>query len=92
MAKPDPFAIDDDNPALTQQQLGSLKSAADVFTPEQLVALAGRRRPGRPLKEDRKVEIKLRVSPDVLAAFKAGGAGWQTRMHEVLERAAKAEA
>lgn len=91
MPKPDPFAVDDDNPALTDAQLAALKPASAVFTPVQLAAMAGRRGPGRPPKADRKVEIKLRVAPDVLAAFKAKGPGWQTRMHDVLRRAAEAE-
>ncbi len=47
------------------------------------------RRPGRPKALHRKEVISLRVDPDVLAAFKAGGRGWQTRMNAVLVRAAK---
>ena len=34
--------------------------------------------------------MKLRLSPDVLDHFRAGGAGWQTRINETLERAAPA--
>lgn len=34
----------------------------------------------RPLKE----QVAVRYSPDVLAAFRATGAGWQTRMNEAL--------
>jgi uncharacterized protein (DUF4415 family) len=30
----------------------------------------------------------LRIDPDVLAAFKAQGPGWQSRMQETLKRAA----
>ena len=32
--------------------------------------------------------ISLRVDRDVLAAFKAQGPGWQSRMQETLKRAA----
>ncbi len=35
------------------------------------------------------VEIMLRIDADVLAAFKARGPGWQTRMHEALRRAVR---
>jgi uncharacterized protein len=42
---------------------------------------------GRPVgstKPSRKEQIALRVDADVLARYKAGGPGWQTRMNEVL--------
>jgi uncharacterized protein (DUF4415 family) len=42
---------------------------------------------GRPPKPDRKVAIKLRLDPDILAALRATGAGWQTRINEILRRA-----
>lgn len=42
---------------------------------------------GRPsLGPAAKQQVTLRLSPDVLAHFKAGGAGWQTRISEALER------
>jgi uncharacterized protein (DUF4415 family) len=43
-----------------------------------------RRQPGRPTKEDRKVNQTLRLDPDVLEAYKQQGKGWQTRINEVL--------
>lgn len=45
------------------------------------------RRPGRPLKVDRKVSVTLRLDRDVLERFKATGAGWQTRINAALKRA-----
>jgi uncharacterized protein (DUF4415 family) len=35
--------------------------------------------------------VKLRLSPDVLDHFRAGGPGWQTRINETLERAVARE-
>lgn len=35
----------------------------------------------QPLKE----QVSVRYSPDVLAAFRATGAGWQTRMNDALK-------
>ena len=35
----------------------------------------------KPLKE----QVAVRYSPDVLAAFRATGAGWQTRMNDALK-------
>ena len=56
---------------------------AAVHTP---VAIIERRR-GRPagsVKADAKVAINLRVDPDVLAALRATGPGWQTRVNAIL--------
>lgn len=41
-------------------------------------------RVGRPPKADCKEQIALRVDADVLAWYRAQGAGWQTRMNAVL--------
>lgn len=57
---------------------------AAVHTPEQIMA----RRRGRPegsYKADPKVVTTIRLSPDVMAAFKATGAGWQTRIDAALK-------
>ena len=44
-------------------------------------------RPGRP-RGSAKRPISLRLDEDVLAYFRAGGPGWQTRMNEALRKAA----
>ncbi|MEZ2346795.1 BrnA antitoxin family protein [Terriglobus sp. RCC_193] len=57
---------------------------AQVHTPERIVA---RRRPGRPVgsvQEDTKEAIKIRLDADVLAALRASGDGWQTRINDAL--------
>lgn len=41
---------------------------------------------GRPFAEQTKERIRIRLSPDVLAAFRATGAGWQTRVDEALKQ------
>ena len=44
-------------------------------------------RRGRPPAGDQaKQQVTLRLPPDVIAHFKAGGPGWQTRIGEVLRR------
>lgn len=43
---------------------------------------------GRPRTAAPKVSTTIRLDPDVLAAFKAGGPGWQSRMNEALRKAA----
>lgn len=39
---------------------------------------------GRPKADVTKERITIRLSPDVVAYFRAGGKGWQTRMDEAL--------
>ncbi|MCK7577781.1 MAG: BrnA antitoxin family protein [Chromatiales bacterium] len=42
------------------------------------------RLPGRPKSERPKERITIRFDQDVMAAFRATGPGWQTRMNDVL--------
>lgn len=50
-------------------------------------------RRGRPPKgDDRKVAINIRLSPDVLAHFRATGEGWQTRIDEALQAVVRRKA
>jgi len=44
---------------------------------------------GRPPKESPKVPISIRLSPKVVAHFKAKGKGWQTRIDEALVKLLK---
>ena len=42
-------------------------------------------RRGRGLqKKPKKIAISIRVHPDIIAHFKSGGAGWQSRMEKAL--------
>ena len=46
-------------------------------------------KPGRPpVGEEAKEHISLRLDRDVVAWFRAQGAGWQTRMNEALRKVA----
>ena len=40
---------------------------------------------GRPRAVEPKQAVNLRLSPRVIARFRAGGAGWQTRINAALE-------
>ena len=46
-------------------------------------------KPGRPKSANAKKSVHLRLSPEVLAWFRATGPGWQTRIDEVLRKATK---
>ena len=44
-------------------------------------------RRGRPPAKVTKVSTTIRLDPDVIAAFKAQGAGWQSRINAALRKA-----
>jgi uncharacterized protein (DUF4415 family) len=75
----------DDAPRLTRE----IAERAQLALGDKVIREAdpplGRRR-GRPPKAEgeRKEAVSLRLSPDVLAYFRAGGEGWQTRINEAL--------
>ncbi len=66
------------------ESIGQMKRGefAAVHTPEQIMARRGR--PMGSTKVDTKVAVKLRLDPDVLAALRATGRGWQTRVNDTM--------
>jgi uncharacterized protein (DUF4415 family) len=46
--------------------------------------LVVRRKPGRPRSATPKKLIAIRLDPDVIEGFRAGGAGWQSRINAAL--------
>ena len=77
---------DDDNPEWTSEDFTQARPAldvlADVFGPE--AAETVRRGRGQPPKDDRKVNQTLHLDADVLEAYRREGAGWQTRINQIL--------
>lgn len=63
--------LDEDERPLTEAEAAPVRAA-----------IAAKKR-GRPVGSD-KEQVALRVDKDVLEAFRASGAGWQTRMNEAL--------
>ncbi len=49
--------------------------------------IASMKRPGRPLGSGSKTQVTLRLDTAALEAFKATGAGWQTRIDTLLREA-----
>lgn len=86
--KPNPERIDDENPEWTDVDLARARPAS-VVLPElfgaQAVAHLLKPKRGRPPKAARKRATNIRLSPEVLAYFRASGPGWQTRVDEVLK-------
>jgi uncharacterized protein (DUF4415 family) len=69
----------DDTPELTADML----ARAEVFEGNSFV----RRGRGRPKAEAAKEQISVRLDPDVLAALRAAGPGWQSRINDLLRQA-----
>lgn len=82
--------MDDEMKAFAADLRESLAQAkrgefARVHTPADISTYRARGRPVGTIKEDAKQAVTVRYSPDVLAAFRATGAGWQTRMNDALK-------
>ncbi len=81
-------AIDPEMVEFEAALLSSISQSANgegcITTPSQIKA----RRAGRPagtLKDCPKVSTTIRLSPEVIEAFKASGSGWQTRIDFALK-------
>jgi len=79
--------FDDDNPEWTQTDFANAKKPEEIFPKEILAAFpATLKRIGRPIKENKKNAVYIRLSPDVLNHFRSLGKGWQTRIDEALKQ------
>lgn len=81
------IADDDDNPVTTEADWeGAIKSHSLEDMREKL-AIRRRGPSTKPLKES----TTIRFDPDVLAALRATGKGWQTRVNEVMREWVKGQ-
>ena len=78
--RPNPELIDHENPEWTDEMFA--KATPFSGLPKSLQAKL--RGPGRPNAASTKQAVKLRIDPDVLAALRATGDGWQTRVNDTL--------
>ena len=82
-----PELSDNDNPEWNKQDMIRARPASEVlpelFEVEAAKAMLKPR--GRPPAEVVKDRITIRLSPDVTAAFRASGDGWQTRIDAALK-------
>lgn len=76
----------DENPEWTSQDFAKAKPASKAL-PNQAAAALMKNKGGRPKGSD-KEQVSLRIDREVLNHFRAGGPGWQTRINEVIRKAA----
>jgi uncharacterized protein (DUF4415 family) len=84
---PSTWVDPDDAPDLSDADLSKAvwQIAGRTVTPEEgKAAMAAGLRRGRPKAATTKEAVKLRLDADVLAALRASGDGWQTRVNETL--------
>jgi uncharacterized protein (DUF4415 family) len=91
LSKADAHAIQPDEydeiPELTDKDLDRGKwyiGSKEVTAEEGKAAFREALKRGRPKSERTKTATTIRFDEDVLAAFKATGRGWQTRMNDAL--------
>jgi uncharacterized protein (DUF4415 family) len=77
VVQPDEY---DELPELTDEMM----ARAEIHEGGRLV----RRGRGRPKMPVTKEQVTLRLDPDVLAAWRGTGPGWQARVNEALRRTA----
>jgi len=75
---------DPDNPEWTADDFARAKPASAL--PDHIRAAFPRTR--GPQKASTKVAVSIRLSAEVIAHFKAGGPGWQSRIDEALRKMA----
>jgi len=85
-AKPmqDPEMNEFENSLLRSIDQAKQGLSSAVHTPEQITARRGR--PAGSVKADTKQAVKIRFDPDVLAALRSTGRGWQTRVNDVMRK------
>jgi len=75
---------DDELPEMTKKEFSLAKPLRDAM-PDVVEAM--KRGRGRPKVADPKQRVSLRLDPRVVAAYKATGTGWQSRINDVLAAA-----
>lgn len=80
------IASDPDAPEATDDQLAQARPFTEAFP--ALAETMRRSAGGRPKLDAPKMSVSLRLDQDVVAVFKAGGPGWQSRMNRALREAA----
>lgn len=81
--------IDDDGEVgdLSEVDANLFRPASEVFPPDLdagLVALNQQHKGRGAQKTPTKVSTTIRLDADILAAFKASGKGWQTRVNDAI--------
>jgi len=80
--KPNPELADKENPEWTDKMF---REAATLDASDLPASFKQAARRGRPKAKAPKQAISIRLSPDVVAEFRAMGRGWQGQIDEALK-------
>ncbi len=80
---------DAENPEWTSSEVRKARPLMDALPREAAAAIRRYRGQRGPQKKPTKELISVRIDRDVVAAYRATGPGWQTRMNEALRAYAK---
>jgi uncharacterized protein (DUF4415 family) len=82
-----------DSHEITAEEYEEIPELTDEWFDKADLRVGGKLiRRGRPPLETRKQAVSIRLSPEVLSHFRAGGWGWQTRIDEALREWIKRKA
>jgi uncharacterized protein (DUF4415 family) len=82
---------DEDNPEWTEEDFARAKPV-DELPPrvrDALLKAFPKTKLRGTQRAPRKIPVSIRLSPEVVEHFKAGGPGWQSRIDEALKKIAK---
>ena len=88
-SQPRPVVFDEDNPEWTKADFAQARPGSEILPADFLDAVRQRGRPAGWTKLNAKQQVSLRLDPDIIDGFKAGGPGWQRRMNDALRAALK---
>lgn len=74
---------DDDIPEMTAADFKRAKPMREAM-PDVMQAM----KRGRPKSDNPKERVSLRIAPDILAAYRSTGPGWQSRIERTLKTGA----
>jgi len=80
---------DAENPEWTAEEIRRARPLMDILPKETAAAVHRNRGQRGSQKRPTKELISLRVDRDVVAAYRATGAGWQSRVNDILRGYAK---
>ena len=89
MSRKPTVVIDDDNPEWTREDFARAQRGDDI--PPHIRAAFPKTQAksrGRPAGSAKQL-VSLRIDRDTIARFRASGPGWQSRINDVLRKAAK---
>jgi uncharacterized protein (DUF4415 family) len=84
-ATPPKWVDPDDAPEVTEEDFarGTWMIGENIVSRQEAQAAMTAKKGRPPLAEPKKA-VNIRLSPDILTAFKASGKGWQTRINNAL--------